>query len=111
MRNEWGGTIYPCVPSHEIVGRVVKVGREVRKFKEGDLAAVGCLVDSDRVCENCHAGLGLPLVFSPAPRIMSILTDRYCWLAIEMTDSVMTMESPDGWPRRRRRARAQETLL
>jgi uncharacterized zinc-type alcohol dehydrogenase-like protein len=56
-RNEWGSTTYPCVPGHEIVGRVVKVGREVRKFKEGDLAAVGCLVDSDRVCENCRAGL------------------------------------------------------
>src|SRR6185437_2674121 len=52
-RNEWGGTNYPCVPGHEIVGRVVKVGREVKKFKEGDMAAVGCLVDSDRTCENC----------------------------------------------------------
>src|SRR5438445_166393 len=57
VRNEWGRTIYPCVPGHEIVGRVVKVGREVRKFKEGDLAAVGCMVDSDRVCPNCRAGL------------------------------------------------------
>src|SRR5438309_6252340 len=57
VRNEWGRTIYPCVPGHEIVGRVVKVGREVRKFKEGDSAAVGCLVDSDRVCENCRDGL------------------------------------------------------
>jgi alcohol dehydrogenase (NADP+) len=56
-RNEWRGTIYPCVPGHEIVGRVVKVGREVRKFKEGDLAAVGCMADSDRVCPNCRAGL------------------------------------------------------
>lgn len=56
-RDEWGGTTYPCVPGHEIVGRVVKVGREVKKFKEGDLAAVGCMVDSDRVCENCKAGL------------------------------------------------------
>jgi uncharacterized zinc-type alcohol dehydrogenase-like protein len=57
VRNEWGGTTYPCVPGHEIVGRVVKVGSGVRKFKERDLAAVGCLVDSDRVCENCRAGL------------------------------------------------------
>ncbi|HYY13619.1 MAG TPA: NAD(P)-dependent alcohol dehydrogenase [Chthoniobacterales bacterium] len=56
-RNEWGGTTYPCVPGHEIVGRVVAVGRDVNKFKEGDRAAVGCLVDSDRVCENCRAGL------------------------------------------------------
>jgi uncharacterized zinc-type alcohol dehydrogenase-like protein len=56
-RNEWGGTTYPCVPGHEIVGRVVRVGRDVKKFKEGDRVAVGCLVDSDRVCENCRAGL------------------------------------------------------
>jgi alcohol dehydrogenase (NADP+) len=56
-RNEWGRTLYPCVPGHEIVGRVLKSGREVKKFREGDLAAVGCLVDSDRVCENCRAGL------------------------------------------------------
>jgi len=56
-RNEWGGTTYPCVPGHEIAGRVVKVGREVKKFKEGDLAAVGCMVDSDRTCPNCKAGL------------------------------------------------------
>ena len=56
-RNEWDGTTYPCVPGHEIVGRVTKVGRNVKKFKEGDLAAVGCMVDSDRVCENCRADL------------------------------------------------------
>ena len=60
VRNEWENfmpTVYPCVPGHEIVGRVVKVGRDVKKFKEGDLAAVGCLVDSCRVCENCRDGL------------------------------------------------------
>jgi len=57
-RNEWGGTTkYPCVPGHEIVGRVVKVGSAVKKFKEGDMAAVGCMVDSDRTCPNCKAGL------------------------------------------------------
>src|SRR5215471_11051818 len=53
VRNEWQNmmpTVYPCVPGHEIVGRVVAVGRNVRKFKEGDIAAVGCLVDSCRVC-------------------------------------------------------------
>jgi uncharacterized zinc-type alcohol dehydrogenase-like protein len=60
VRDEWHDalpTVYPCVPGHEIVGRVVRVGNDVKKFKEGDLAAVGCLVDSDRVCENCRAGL------------------------------------------------------
>ena len=56
-RNEWGGTTYPCVPGHEIVGRVVKAGREVKKFKEGDLAAVGCMVDSCRTCPDCEEGL------------------------------------------------------
>src|SRR5215469_8068604 len=58
-RNEWveaAPTVYPCVPGHEIVGRVVKIGSAVKKFKEGDIAAVGCLVDSCRVCSNCRTG-------------------------------------------------------
>jgi uncharacterized zinc-type alcohol dehydrogenase-like protein len=49
-------TTYPCVPGHEIVGRVVKTGTAVSKFKEGDLAGVGCMVDSDRTCESCREG-------------------------------------------------------
>ena len=56
-RNEWHGTTYPCVPGHEILGRVVKVGAHVKKFKEDDTAAVGCMVDSCRVCENCKDNL------------------------------------------------------
>jgi uncharacterized zinc-type alcohol dehydrogenase-like protein len=59
-RNEWSDTlaaIYPCVPGHEIVGRVTGVGSAVTKFKPGDLAGVGCLVDSDRTCPECQAGL------------------------------------------------------
>ena len=56
-RNEWGGTNYPCVPGHEILGRVTKVGRDVKNFKEGDLGAVGCLVDSCRTCSDCQEGL------------------------------------------------------
>lgn len=59
VRNQWENmmpTVYPCVPGHEIVGRVVKTGSAAKKFKEGDLAAVGCMVDSDRVCPNCRAG-------------------------------------------------------
>jgi len=56
-KNEWGGTNYPVVPGHEIVGRVTKVGKEVTKFKVGDLAGVGCLVDSCRNCDNCKKGL------------------------------------------------------
>jgi uncharacterized zinc-type alcohol dehydrogenase-like protein len=56
-RNEWQGTTYPCVPGHEVIGRVVKVGAKVKKFREGDLAGVGCMVDSCRTCENCREGL------------------------------------------------------
>jgi uncharacterized zinc-type alcohol dehydrogenase-like protein len=57
VRSEWQGTVYPCVPGHEIVGRVTKVGNEVKGFKVGDLAGVGCMVDSDRTCPNCREGL------------------------------------------------------
>jgi uncharacterized zinc-type alcohol dehydrogenase-like protein len=60
VRNEWSSimpTVYPCVPGHEIVGRVTKVGSAVRAFKPGDLAGVGCLVDSDHTCPNCRDGL------------------------------------------------------
>jgi uncharacterized zinc-type alcohol dehydrogenase-like protein len=56
-RNDWGMTQYPVVPGHEIVGRVTRVGAGVSKYKEGDLVAVGCLVDSCRTCNNCKADL------------------------------------------------------
>jgi alcohol dehydrogenase (NADP+) len=55
-RDEWGGSIFPMVPGHEIVGRVARVGSEVTRFREGDLAGVGCFVDSCRVCDNCKEG-------------------------------------------------------
>lgn len=55
-RNEWHGTVYPNVPGHEIVGRITKVGNGVSKFKVGDLAAVGYMVDSCRECEQCRKG-------------------------------------------------------
>jgi alcohol dehydrogenase (NADP+) len=57
VRNEWGNSIFPMVPGHEIVGRISKVGSEVKKFRVGELAGVGCLVDSCRKCENCKEGL------------------------------------------------------
>jgi uncharacterized zinc-type alcohol dehydrogenase-like protein len=57
VRDEWGGGIFPMVPGHEIVGRVTKLGNKVTKFKEGDLAGVGCLVDSCRTCPRCEEGL------------------------------------------------------
>ena len=60
VRDEWNDvmpTVYPCVPGHEIVGRVTRVGPAVTKFKVGDLSAVGCMVDSDGTCPECKAGL------------------------------------------------------
>ncbi len=59
VRNEWSNfmsTTYPIVPGHEIVGRVTQVGSAVTKYKPGDLAAIGCMVDSDGICPNCKAG-------------------------------------------------------
>jgi uncharacterized zinc-type alcohol dehydrogenase-like protein len=75
-RNEWSDvlpTIYPCVPGHEIVGRVTSVGSAVTKFKAGDIAGVGCLVDSDRTCHECKAGLeqfcpGMVLTYGSADK-------------------------------------------
>jgi len=60
VRNEWSDvmpTVYPCVPGHEIVGRVTRAGSAVTGFRPGDLASVGCMVDSDRTCPECQAGL------------------------------------------------------
>lgn len=57
VRNEWGSTVYPIVPGHEIVGRVSAVGASVLKFRPGDLVGVGCLVDSCRACASCREGL------------------------------------------------------
>ena len=57
VRNEWENTVYPLVVGHEIVGRVTRVGAEVKNHKVGDIAGVGCMVDSCRVCDSCKAGL------------------------------------------------------
>ncbi|MGB9473008.1 MAG: NAD(P)-dependent alcohol dehydrogenase [Candidatus Acidiferrum sp.] len=83
VRNEWqmvAPTTYPCVPGHEIVGRVVKVGSAVTKFKEGDLAAVGCMVDSCRVCASCRDGeeqyceVGMTLTYNGEDKILGGVT-------------------------------------
>jgi len=57
VRDEWGGSIFPMVPGHEIVGRISKIGKQVTQFAIGDLAGVGCFVDSCRTCDNCQEGL------------------------------------------------------
>jgi uncharacterized zinc-type alcohol dehydrogenase-like protein len=57
VRDEWGGSIFPMVPGHEIVGKVSRIGARVSRFKPGDHAGVGCFVDSCRVCANCKRGL------------------------------------------------------
>jgi uncharacterized zinc-type alcohol dehydrogenase-like protein len=74
VRSEWEGTVYPCVPGHEIVGRVAAAGSEVTRFKAGDIAAVGCMVDSCRTCPSCRAGL-----------------EQYC----DNSDTTFTYNSPD----------------
>jgi len=77
VRNEWSGvmpTVYPCVPGHEIVGRVTKVGSAVSKFKPGDLASIGCMVDSDGICPECKAGLEQ---FCPNPTFTYNFPDKH----------------------------------
>jgi uncharacterized zinc-type alcohol dehydrogenase-like protein len=86
VRNEWSefmNTVYPIVPGHEIVGRVTRVGPAVTKYKLGDIAAVGCLVDSDGTCPRCQAGLenfcpNLTLTFgSPDRRLGGVTYGGY----------------------------------
>lgn len=75
VRNEWGGTIYPIVPGHEMVGRITATGAHVKNFKPGDLAAVGCIADSCGHCEYCSGGLepfcddGVTYSFNSADKI------------------------------------------
>jgi uncharacterized zinc-type alcohol dehydrogenase-like protein len=57
VRDEWGNSIFPMVPGHELIGKVIKVGEHVKKYKIGDLVGVGCMVDSCRTCDNCKDGL------------------------------------------------------
>ena len=56
VKNEWGNTVYPCMPGHEIVGRAARVGGSVTRIKVGDIVGVGCMIDSCRTCEACQAG-------------------------------------------------------
>lgn len=66
-RNDWSNSLYPMVPGHEIVGRVIAVGKDVKKLRVGDFAGVGCMVDSCRHCEACNAGLEQYCAEGPTP--------------------------------------------
>lgn len=84
VKNEWGNTVYPCMPGHEIVGRVTRAGAAVTKHAVGDLVGVGCMIDSCRRCEPCAAG-----------------DENYCegpnsWLATYNGPMVPAKKSPDG---------------
>jgi uncharacterized zinc-type alcohol dehydrogenase-like protein len=104
VRNEWKDampTVYPVVPGHEIVGRVVKVGSAVKKFKEGDIAAVGCMVDSCRVCESCRAGLenycanGFTLTYNSEDKILGGVTYGGYSQSI-VVDEAFVLRVPNG---------------
>jgi uncharacterized zinc-type alcohol dehydrogenase-like protein len=104
VRGEWQNTmptVYPCTPGHEIVGRVAKAGSDVRRFKEGDLAAVGCLVDSCRKCPACREGLEQfcegPATFTynaPDPHLGGVTYGGYSESIVVDQDFVLRV--PDG---------------
>ena len=84
VKNEWGNTVYPCMPGHEIVGRVKSVGTDVAQHEPGDLVGVGCMIDSCRRCEPCRAG-----------------EEQYCegpnsWLATYNGPMIPAEKSPTG---------------
>jgi len=89
VKNEWKNTTFPIVPGHEIVGQVVKVGKDVKSFKEGDLVAVGCMVDSCRSCPNCKGGeeqfcdKGVTLTYnSPDPHTRKMTYGGYSTMVV-----------------------------
>jgi uncharacterized zinc-type alcohol dehydrogenase-like protein len=104
VRDEWKSmmpTVYPCVPGHEIVGRVTRVGRAVKKFKEGELAAVGCMVDSCRTCSACRAGeeqfcekMATFTYNSPDPHLGGVTYGGYSDSIV--VDEAFTLKIPKG---------------
>ena len=111
VRNEWKEvmpTVYPCVPGHEIVGRVTKVGSAVTGFKPGDLAAVGCMVDSDRTCPECKAGLeqfcqNVTLTYNfPEKHIGGVTYGGYSDSIVSTSTSCCAFPATLTWPAPRR---------
>ncbi len=102
-RDEWGGSIFPMVPGHEIIGRVAKAGAEVRKWKKGDIVGVGWFVDSCRKCEACRAGEeqycgnGMSLTYNGYEQDKKTLT--YGGYSTRITvDENYVLRIPDGIP-------------
>lgn len=84
VKNEWGNTVYPCMPGHEIVGRATRVGTEVTRIKGGDIVGVGCMINSCRQCDACRSG-----------------AENYCegpnsWLATYNGPMMPAAQSPTG---------------
>lgn len=101
VRDEWGGGLFPMVPGHEIVGRVAKVGAHVKKFKVGDMAGVGCMVDSCRECAPCKRDLeqfcekGAAFTYNGTEMDRKTLTfGGYSTQVV--TDERFTLKVPDG---------------
>lgn len=109
VKNDWGGTTYPVVPGHEIVGRISRVGEKVKKFKEGDLAAIGCIVDSCGHCTYCKKSEemfceeGWTLVFNAPDKLLGGQTyGGFSERIVADADYVLKMRDfnplPDGTP-------------
>jgi len=102
-RNEWGGSIFPMVPGHEIIGRVSATGSDVGKFKVGDTVGVGCFVDSCRTCAQCEAGLeqycaeGMTGTYSDRERGSDVVTQGGYSTRI-VVDEDYVLRIPDGIP-------------
>src|SRR5690606_34491309 len=100
-RNDWGGTDYPVVPGHEIVGRVIDVGAQVSTHKVGDHVAVGCMVDSCKACDSCHQGEeqlcrnGMTLTYNSPDRITQEMTQGGYSRHIVVRDDFV-LRVPDG---------------
>src|SRR5690606_12186764 len=100
VRSEWAGTQFPCVPGHEIVGRVSAVGAQVSRYLVGDLVGVGCIVDSCQHCADCEAGLGhmgIKLAHALGAHVVAFTTSESKHEAAKQlgADEVVVSRNPD----------------